>query len=620
MTKKLHISPKLSLPADAVTSTIVIYGGKGMGKTSVANVLVEELAASGARFAVIDPVGAWWGLRYGADGESPGIKVLILGGRHGDLPITPESGALVADLIVDEDTSAVIDISRKSDGSMWAIAERIRFVRDYTRRLYQRQGETRSPIHQVIDEAARFAPQIVRHGEGDVAACMGAIAVLVEEGRNVGIGVTLVTQRSARLNKDVAELADCMIAFRIIGPNSMSAVLDWLGEYVEKARLKSISEQLRSLPRGSALVVSPGWLEFEGVVAMRARETFDSSKTPEAGGKVRARGGATIDLAAYQARLATIVDEQKANDPKALKAKIAELTKERDHLARAPRASASAVPIRERAPKVIEKSIIKSADLTRIGAIAKQLNARSEAIQKTADALAVAAVNARETAKILAAIRAPADLPAAMARPVNGVNGHLPVTKPAPDVRARAAPSAQSTAATEIDASLKPAHVRILSAIAWWEGLGVDAPDFTGVAFVAGTSAASSSFENNRSRLRAAGYIDYPSSGRMKLTDAGRTLTPAPSLAATNEALQAQVMSMVKPAHGRMLRAVIEVYPGELTFEEIADRTDTSAASSSFENNRSWLRARGLIEYPRAGHVRATALLFPEAIDSTWVP
>lgn len=32
MTIKLHISPKLSLPADAVTSTIVIYGGKGLGK------------------------------------------------------------------------------------------------------------------------------------------------------------------------------------------------------------------------------------------------------------------------------------------------------------------------------------------------------------------------------------------------------------------------------------------------------------------------------------------------------------------------------------------------------------------------------------------------------------
>lgn len=208
MTKKLIISTALSLPLDAATSTLVVYGGKGMGKTNFATVLVEEFARARIRFAVIDPMGVWWGLLHSADGKGPGIKVLVLGGVHGALPITPESGALVADLVVDSDDSVIIDISRRADGSMWAIAERIRFVRDYAKRIYQRQGERRRPLAQVIDEAARFAPQIVRQGESDVAACMGAIAVLVEEGRNVGVGVTLVTQRSARLNKDVAELAD----------------------------------------------------------------------------------------------------------------------------------------------------------------------------------------------------------------------------------------------------------------------------------------------------------------------------------------------------------------------------------------------------------------------------
>jgi hypothetical protein len=212
---------------------------------------------------------------------------------------------------------------------MWSIGERVRFVTAYAKRLYQRQGEKRRPIMQVIDEAARFAPQIVRQGESEVAKCMGAIAVLVEEGRNVGIGVTLVTQRSARLNKDVAELADCMIAFRIVGPNSMRAVLDWLGEHVEKARIKEIGEQLRSLPRGSALVVSPGWLEFEGIVAMRKRKTFDSSRRPKAGKHVRALGaGAKPDLAKYRERHGEGRRGAKANDPKALKARVAELEKQ----------------------------------------------------------------------------------------------------------------------------------------------------------------------------------------------------------------------------------------------------------------------------------------------------
>jgi hypothetical protein len=327
---KLRISPDLALPVDTVTSTIVVFGGKGMGKTNLASVLVEEFAAAGLRFAVIDPMGVWWGLRHGLDGKGAGIKALILGGIHGDMPIDPSSGAVVADLVVDEDDSVIIDISRRPDGSMWSIGERVRFVTDYAKRLYQRQGEKRRPIHQVIDEAARFVPQVVRAGDLDVAKCTGAIAVIVEEGRNVGVGVTLVTQRSARLNKDVAELADCMIAFRTLGPNSMRAVLDWLGEHVEKARIKDVGEKLRSLPQGSALVVSPGWLEFEGIVAMRRRRTFDSSATPKVGEQLRVSGDGAkpTDLAKYRARMAEVIEQQKANDPTELKKQVVALKRE----------------------------------------------------------------------------------------------------------------------------------------------------------------------------------------------------------------------------------------------------------------------------------------------------
>src|SRR5258708_9315327 len=101
MSSTLKIAKELKLPADTVTSTGLILGGKGMGKTNLASVLVEELARARLRFAVLDPQDVWWGLRYAASGKGPGIEVLILGGRHGDLPLTPTSGAAVADLLVD---------------------------------------------------------------------------------------------------------------------------------------------------------------------------------------------------------------------------------------------------------------------------------------------------------------------------------------------------------------------------------------------------------------------------------------------------------------------------------------------------------------------------------------
>ena len=324
---------RFALPADVVTSTLVVYGGKGMGKTNFGSVLAEELTGVGLRWATIDPLGVWWGLRYSADGKGKGIECLILGGAHGDLPIEPQGAAVVADLVVDESSvNVVVDISRKPSGEMWSIGEKVRFVTEYAYRLFQRQGELvegrrREPIFQILDEAARYIPQIIPAGSRDLPECLAAWNQLVEEGRNIGIGVGLLTQRSARMNKSVSEVADAMISFRIVGPNSIAAVTDWLGEHVPKERIRAMVEQIRSLPRGQALVVSPGWLQFENVVQVRLRATFDSSATPRPGERPRkvSGAGARPDLAKYAERMRETVERAKENDPRELKRRIAEL-------------------------------------------------------------------------------------------------------------------------------------------------------------------------------------------------------------------------------------------------------------------------------------------------------
>lgn len=339
---KLHIGPKLTLPADTVTATLIVYGAKGMGKSVLAAVVCEELSAAGQRFSVIDPMGVFWGLRHSADGKGPGIKVLILGGKHGDIPIEPTGGHVVADLVADEEVSVVIDISRKPDGKMWSRGERIRFVADYCERLYARQGERRRPLLQIIDECGRFCPEQIRKDQPEIARCLGAVAELTEEARNVGVGVMLITQRSARMSKAVSELADAMIAFRTVGPRSVDAIGDWLGEHVPRERHKIITEELRKLPRGSALVVSPGWLEYEGVAEIRMRHTFDSSATPKAGKEQKASGrGAMPDLARYQQRMAETIERVKAADPTALRKQLAAAEKKIAELERKPVKAAS---------------------------------------------------------------------------------------------------------------------------------------------------------------------------------------------------------------------------------------------------------------------------------------
>jgi hypothetical protein len=64
-------------------------------------------------------------------------------------------------------------------------------------------------------------------------------------------------------------------------------------------------------------------------------------------------------------------------------------------------------------------------------------------------------------------------------------------------------------------------------------------------------------------------------------------------------------------AQERILRVLINHHPRALDRETLAGRAEQSPRSSAFGNHLSELREAGLIDYPQAGQVVATALLFP---------
>jgi uncharacterized protein len=97
----LKISPDLTLPIEVAGEAIGIVATRGAGKSFTSAVLVEELYGAKVQFAVLDPTGVYWGLRAGADGKSEGLPIIVLGGVHGDVPLEPTAGALIADLVVD---------------------------------------------------------------------------------------------------------------------------------------------------------------------------------------------------------------------------------------------------------------------------------------------------------------------------------------------------------------------------------------------------------------------------------------------------------------------------------------------------------------------------------------
>src|SRR5687768_6885833 len=107
----LKLADHLSLPLDAVTRRLAILAMSGAGKSNVAVVMAEAMFDAGIPWVVIDPKGDWWGVRSNKSGKGPGLSVPIFGGLHADVPLEPSAGKMIADLIVDQRLTCVLDVS-----------------------------------------------------------------------------------------------------------------------------------------------------------------------------------------------------------------------------------------------------------------------------------------------------------------------------------------------------------------------------------------------------------------------------------------------------------------------------------------------------------------------------
>src|ERR1700749_4423583 len=99
------------IPDAALAAHIAILGKTGAGKTSAAKGVLENILREGGRFCVIDPTGAWHGLRSSATGKSAGFPVVIFGGSNADLPLGAAHGEALAEIIGTSSTPAIIDTS-----------------------------------------------------------------------------------------------------------------------------------------------------------------------------------------------------------------------------------------------------------------------------------------------------------------------------------------------------------------------------------------------------------------------------------------------------------------------------------------------------------------------------
>jgi hypothetical protein len=624
--KGLRISKTLSLPIDALTQRFAFLARTGAGKSYAAGTLAEEFLKAKLQIAVVDPQGAWWGLRSSADGKGPGYPILIMGGDHGDVPLEPTAGALVADLIIETGLSVILDLSKFETD-----AEEIRFVTAFVDRLFRKN---RHPIHLFFDEGDTFAPQTPMREEN---LMLNRMARLAKRGRSKGIGMSLISQRSAAISKRVLSQTEIMIAMQTTDPRDKKAIAEWMrGKGSEEAQ-KEVLDMLPSLKIGEAWVWSPAFLSILKRLQIRAKRTFDSSATPKVGARKRvAKVLAEVDIEKLKTQMSETIEKANQEDPKILKARIRELeakvrsagdTKlvtdlKKLNASEADRQNAEVrikaltdevIRLKKKKIQVVERLLLPPKDLLRMENIAQSLkthggkiadqasNIRGHADRmqkeaqavdrrlKTQDALMETVKKAAEMPPLPPPVRRPVQ----MVRTREGFRGHV---------------AGRPTATPKDDLKLRAGEKAILQAVYSLGGSG----SVHQVGALSGFPAGGDTFKTYRNRLKRFHLVTVEE-GVMTLTDLGTMYVPD-----TGQTAPRTTEEMVEFWNGRlrkgerdMLNFLVSVRGMKVSRDTIMKEAGINS-DTTYKTYRNVLIRNQLAELFPDEQVSAHPTLFPE--------
>lgn len=579
--------PPALIPDSVLGQHVAILGKTGAGKTSTEKLLVEQVFDAGARVCILDPIKSdWWGLISSADGSAPGLPFKILGGPKGHVPLAASSGAAIGELVADGRLPhVVIDMADFEPGGLQ------RFFVDFAPALLRHM---RGVLYLVIEEAHEFAPK-ERAGFERENMALHFAKKLATAGRSKGVRLVVATQRVQSLHNAVLGSCETLIAHRLTTPADQKPVADWLAAHVGKTAARTAPEQLSSLPTGTGWLCA-GEARLSERLAFRKFRTFDNAATPTHDAAIEAFHAPT-DIAALKAIIGAALKHAEANDPKALRARIAELEKKGS-------AAGGAGEIEAAEQRGYARGVRAAADHVRHYTLVMGVGSASgERIIETDDRHNVGSLFANDILGLLSD-------PAIAREIIPTSNEAAKINEAAP--AARMSINSPSKAVKKTDAGVAPARQRILDAIAWLQSIGHATPDRTLVALLAGASPTSSTFTNNLGAMRGAGLIDYPAGGCVALTEAGARRAAPPQQALTHAEMMAKIAAHVSPAQRRLLDALCAAYPKPMVKERLAEAVGASPTSSTFTNNLGRLRSLGLITYPIAGAARADDRLFPE--------
>jgi uncharacterized protein len=552
---KILIGDKAGFDLDALLRTrLLIQANSGGGKSFTIRRIVEQ-AFSKVQIIVIDPEGEFVTLR-----EKFGFALL---GKGGEITGDVRHAGFIAEKMLEFNASVICDLYEMKPH------ERPAWVKAFLTGLLNAPKNLWHPVIVVVDEAHKFCPE---RGKGE-AESTEAMLALATTGRKRGFCAVFATQRLGKLNKDAAaELLNVLIGRTFMDIDRERAA-DILG--IQRSGKAAFDETLRGLEPGQFYTLGPAISTKPELVMIGKVQTSH----PESGGQISVKQPPTPEQ--VKSLLPKLADLPKGADEKAkteaeLRTQVRSLTAQ---LSARPKPEADAAAI-ERAVSTTRRE--SEQQLRQQQAVIDKLQARLQFIaEKAAEAVG-------------------APLPTIKPVTTPKPNGSIPFM-PSYTMEPRASVTFKKPIVTT---GLSGPEQRIINAIAWLNSIGVQDPEQTAVAFLAGYTIGGGGYNNPRGALNTKGLVQYIPGDRIRLTDAGREIAEAPNTPLDAEELQRMVLERLPGPEQRILKTVIEFYPEAMTNDECAARAGYTVGSGGYNNPRGRLRTLGLIEYPQPNMVR----------------
>lgn len=135
-------------------------------------------------------------------------------------------------------------------------------VTHLTRQLFEARKLNRIPAMMlVMEESHQFCPQ-----QGSVRSS-NILKTIASEGRKFGLGMTLVTQRPAMVDKNVLSQCNTQIILKVTNPNDLKALIASV-----EGLTNNMIDEIQRLPISVAILVGAG-IQLPVFVDVRVRET-----------------------------------------------------------------------------------------------------------------------------------------------------------------------------------------------------------------------------------------------------------------------------------------------------------------------------------------------------------